>query len=249
MNEELELEWKTHKQITQSFFDTLLFSIFNYSRGPMNWRDNFFLRVSDEFIETLTAIEKLMENGFRNQCRRELRFGLETAIKAAFINQSNPKSSFEDQLIIYRKLLKDPGITVISRVSFPLINDKLLVEEFKTEIRQMYGVLSNYIHTTPEQLMEKITLAKDGKPFEKLGLSELKILNGEVGRVFSYICVLLFNSMPQFVVGDFMEPRPKEWYFHKSKFIAKVDEEFDYKHERQATLAELKVRRTKEIEF
>jgi hypothetical protein len=69
-----EIEFKRFKQITQSFFDTILFLIFNYSRGPSDWKDNFILRVSDEFIEGLESIEKLIENGFRNQCRRELRF-------------------------------------------------------------------------------------------------------------------------------------------------------------------------------
>ncbi len=55
--------------------------------------------------------------------------------------------------------------------------------------------------------------------------------------------------MPQYVVGDFMEPRKDDYYFNKSKFVMKIDEAFDYKHERQSTLEEYKKKRTLAIEF
>jgi hypothetical protein len=248
-NDKINFEHEKLKLITQSFYDSIIFSIFNYSRGPSNWKNNFFLRVSDEFIEGLESIEKLIENGFRNQCRRELRFLIEAAIKAAFITQTNKGEEFEDQLKTYRKLLKDSGINAVNRIRFPFLSDESIKKEFIIEVKKMYGNLCNYVHLTPEQLTEKIALSKDGKPFDKLSLTELEILNSEISLSFSYISVLLFNSMPQYVVGDFFEPSLPDYYYHKSRFIAEIDKEFDYKHERQATLEKRLVTRKDRIEF
>lgn len=245
----IEIELKEFKKITQSLYDAILFSIFNYSRGPEDWRNNFFLRITDEFIEVLSAIEILVEKGFRNQCRRELRFALETAIKAAYINQSNSTASFEDKLIIFNKLLKDSSISIINDLKFPLISDNSMIDEFSIEVKRMYGHLSNFIHITPEQLTEKISLAKDNKPFDKLNQKEFDLIKNDVGKTFSYIVVLLFNSMPQYVVGDFMEPGISDWYFYKSRFVCKIDEDFDYKHERKSRLEELKQKRENSIKF
>ena len=55
--------------------------------------------------------------------------------------------------------------------------------------------------------------------------------------------------MPQYVVRDYLEPRKKEYYFNKSKFIAKIDETFDHKYERQVTLEVLQKQRSSDIEF
>lgn len=247
--DEIKVEFKRLKHITQSFFDTIIFSIFNYSRGPSDWKNNFILRVSDEFIEGLESIEKMMGNGFRNQCRRELRFLIEVAIKAAFITQTNTEEDFEKQLVTYRKLLKNPGINSINRIDFPFMKDEEIVKEFRIEVKRMYGDLCNYVHLTPEQLTEKILLSKDGKPFDKLSQVEIGILTSELSKTFSYICVLFFNSMPQYVVGDFFEPGLPDYYFNKSKYIAEIDKEFDYKHERQSKLEQLVEIRNERIEF
>ncbi|WP_343560888.1 hypothetical protein [Sphingobacterium sp.] len=249
MDTEYNLEYQKLRMITQSFYDSILFSIFNFSRGPENWKNNFFLRVSDEFIEGFESIEKMIQNGFRNQCRRELRFLIEVAIKAAFITQNTINEDFDKQLNTYRKLLKNPGINTINRINFPLFGKEDIKRNFLIEVKQMYGNLCNYVHLTPEQLTEKIKLSKDGKPFEKLTTEELKILNYEISLTFSYISVLLFNSMPQFVVGDFFQPGLPDYYYCKSKYIAEIDEKFDYKHERQANLEGIIKSRNEKIEF
>lgn len=248
-NKEIELEYEKLKTITQSFYDSILFSILNFSRGPSNWKSNFFLRTSDEFIEGLESIEKMIEAGFRNQCRRELRFLIEAAIKSAFITQNASNENFEEQLKTHRKLLKSSGLNSINRINFPFFSRQETKKNFILEIKQMYGNLCNYVHLTPEQLTEKIALSKDGKPFDKLSLEELRILNNEIALSFSYISVLFFNSMPQYVVGDFFEPSLPDYYYYKSKYISEIDQEFDYKHERQAKLDEIQQIRKERIEF
>ncbi len=250
MTDETQIELDRHKKICNSFFDTVIFSILNYQRGPLNFQDNFFLRVSDEFVETLSAVEILMKNGYRNQCRRECRFILELAIKAAYINQQNDNENFKVQIENFQNLLKDPGITIIKQLKYSFFADSPdLIEEFSLQVRRMYGTLCKYVHTSPDQLIEKIEIAEKRTTLGKLTIEEYRALNDEIGKTFSYITVLLFNSMPQYVVGDFLEPRKDNYYFNKSRFIAKIDEAFDYKHERRAKLEELKKQRNSEIEF
>lgn len=250
MEEALKNEEERNKQICNAFFDTIIFAIFDYQRSPSKWEDNFFLRVTDDLVDTLTAIEILIQKGFRNQCRRECRFALELAIKAAYINQQNPKSDFATQIEAFQKLLKDPGITIVNQLNYPLFAaDKQMIDAFNTEIKRMYGNLCNFVHVTPVQLREKLELAKVRTVTEKLSLKEFKIINDEIGKVLSFIVVLLFNSIPEYIVGDYLEPTPPNFYFLKSKFIAKIDEQFDYKHERQSELEKRKVSRAENIEF
>ncbi|HZY36684.1 MAG TPA: hypothetical protein VFE53_08560 [Mucilaginibacter sp.] len=250
MDEALGSEKERLKLISNSFYNTIIFSIFNYQRGPMRWEDNFFLKVTDDMVDTVSVIEMLIKKGFRNQCRRECRFALELAIKAAYINQQNPKSDFSAQIKGFQKLLKDPGITIVNQLNYSLFaGDQQLIDAFNTELKRMYGNLCNFIHVTPFQLKEKLEFAKTRTVTEELSLDEFKILNEEIGKVLSYIIVLLFNSIPEYIVGDFLEPAPLDFYFLKSKFIAKIDEQFDYKHEREARLEEARIARTQNIEF
>lgn len=245
----IEVEWGIHKSLCNSFFDTILFSIFDFQRGPLNWQDNFFLRVSDEFVETLSAIEILMKKGYRNQCRRECRFVLELAIKAAVINQKNSSLKFDDQLIAFQKLIKNSGINSINQLSFPLFKDEIVKKEFVREVKKTYGMLCTYVHVTPEQFTEKLILKKTKDVSSDLSLEELELLNAEIGQVFSYIIVLLFNSLPEFIVNDFMEPRRSDYYYNKSRYVAIIDELFDYKHERKAFLEKIKLTRKTDVEF
>ena len=70
--------------------------------------------------------------------------------------------------------------------------------------------------------------------------------------VYSFILTLYFHAIPKWCVGDYLVERNGEtinWFFVKSKYIADIDQEFDYKCERKDILDQLKIKRNEAIEF
>ncbi|WP_354681956.1 hypothetical protein [Cupriavidus necator] len=64
--------------------------------------------------------------------------------------------------------------------------------------------------------------------------------------------VLLFHSVPSHVAGEWLVERDgssANWYFMKSRFIAGMDANFDYKSERQDRLTEIQYARAAAIMF
>ena len=187
-----------------------------------------------------------------NQCRREYRYLIELAIKACYVSQKNSTSKYEDQLIVFGKILKEDSISFVNELSLTLFADKNLSDEFKISIRRIYGDLSTYTHVTPKQLSEKIILAKKGRYIGFEGTEELRILNDELEKILSGIIVLLFHSIPEWIVGDYLvesDGTTRGFHFNKSKFVNDIDRRFDYKHERQAILELLEKERKAREKF
>ncbi len=77
-------------------------------------------------------------------------------------------------------------------------------------------------------------------------------LNAVAQRVMAASLVLLFHSVPGWVAGDWLvesDGSSIDWYFTKSRFIAGIDSEFDYKHERKERLAQIQAEREARIAF
>ncbi|MBL7704388.1 MAG: hypothetical protein JNM21_02460 [Taibaiella sp.] len=250
-SEEYKHEWNRLIDMRKSITYCLSFCYMNSARDGISGEQNFFLRILDDIIQSIASIEMLAKEGIMNTCRRELRYLIELSIKSCLIVNKNPKKSFEQQIAEYEKLLSSSNINPINTLGFSYF-DKVQQEDFKTEVKRLYGYLSKYTHASAHQIQERLASAMNGRTIGFEGISELKVLNKDVEKVLSIVVVMIFHSVAQYVVGDFLvEPNGKtvDWYFNKSKFINIIDESFDYKHERQVKLAELKEERFKRITF
>lgn len=80
---------------------------------------------------------------------------------------------------------------------------------------------------------------------------ELRQSNDELFEVFALVIVLLFHAIGPSFTGDVFEAgglgERDEWSFHGHRFVAALDEHFDYKAERQANLQAIKERRAKRL--
>lgn len=249
---EYKEEWQKHEYMTDSLISCLMYIFLNFGRDRENQPRNFFIRLIDDIIQSLVAIKMLASEGIRNTCRRELRFLIESSIKACLISQKYPKFSFEEQISEYEKELKSTNISIISDINLYLFASSELRNNFISETKRIYGELCNYVHLTPHQIIERLVLAQQGRYMGFEGINELKQLNDEISRVYSIVIVFLFHSIPAWVVGDFLVNRDgssNNWYFNKSKYIAEIDSRFDYKHERQERLEEIRKKRYANIEF
>src|SRR5665213_2224615 len=86
----------------------------------------------------------------------------------------------------------------------------------------------------------------------KEGLPELNQLIVQLERCYAAVLVLLFHCVPSWVAGDFLvesDGRSYRWHFEASRFIASMDEQFDYKAERSKILDEIISRRRDCVRF
>lgn len=249
-SEEYKVEWKRFLEIRNSLISCLRFCYMNSIRDGKSQEQNFFLLMTDDIIQSIVSLEILAENGFVNTCRRELRYLIELSIKSCVIVNNRETVKFEDQVKEYEKLLNSSNINPINSLTFWYL--KTHDDEFKTETKRLYGYLSKYSHSSSHQILERLDRAERGRTIGYEGINELRDLNNDIERVYSVVIILIFHSVAQYVVGDFMvEPNGEtvKWYFNKSKFINIIDENFDYKHERQNKLDKLKQDRIDRVRF
>lgn len=236
--------------LRNSLIQCLLFCYMNSIRDGISQERNFFLRMIDDIFQSATSITLLAKEGISNTCLRELRYLIEVAIKSCLIVRNSQKLTFKEQIEEYEKLLNSSNINPINTLSFHYLEDSS--EEFKTETKKLYGYLSKYTHASSHQLLERLSRSDSGRTIGYEGIKELKELNDNIEKVYSVVIVLIFHSVAQYVPGDFLVERDGstiDWYFTKSKYISLIDEKFDYKHERQSILNDLKINRKNRIKF
>ena len=233
-----------------SIIQCLLFCYHNSIRDGISHERNFFLKMIDDISQSIISINILAKEGISNTCLRELRYLIEVGIKSCFIVTNSNKKTFVEQVNEYEKLLNSSNINQINTLNFYYFEN--CSEDFKTEVKKLYGFLSKYTHASSHQLLERLERNSTGRPIGYEGTRELNELNNMIEKVYSVVIVLIFHSVAQYVPGDFLvEENGKtiDWYFTKSKYVSLIDEKFDYKHERQQILKELADERKRRIAF
>ena len=204
----------------------------------------------DDISQSIVSINSLAKDGISNTCFRELRYLIEVAIKSCFIVKNSNKETFVEQVKEYEKLLNSSNINQINTLYFYYLEN--CSEDFKTEVKKLYGFLSKYTHASSHQLLERLDRNNTGRTIGYEGTYELNELNNTIEKVYSVVIVLIFHSVAQYVPGDFLvEQNGKtiDWYFTKSKYVSLIDEKFDYKFERQSILKELADERKRRVVF
>jgi hypothetical protein len=95
---------------------------------------------------------------------------------------------------------------------------------------------SGYVHLSEAQIQERISLIDQGKTAGREGPDEIRALNTLLARGLACSLVFLLHSVPEYVAGDLLvqnDGRSLEWPLAESRFIAMMDEHYDYKAERQ----------------
>ncbi|MHA8068813.1 hypothetical protein ACS6L2_05965 [Aquirufa ecclesiirivi] len=244
-------EWQRFLEMRKSIIKCLSFCYLDSLRDGVSDEQNFFLRMIDDITQSLISIEIIAKEGIINMCRRELRYIIELSIKSCMIVNCTTKFTFKDQIIEYQKLLKSSNINHINSLKFGYLQPDL-EDEFKTEVKRIYGYLCKYSHSSSHQILERLRRAEMGRTIGFEGAQELKELNNDIESVFAVVLVMIFHSVAKSVVGDFMVESNGEtvsWYFNKSKYIDMIDQQFDYKIERQPILTKLKVERLARVSF
>lgn len=237
------------EQICMEFARGVVFLALDNSRDPTFPRNHLLACIADDFLETAVTLSIMAREGIHNACRRELRSLLEMSIKLAFVQQASVASSTEEKMTLFRRELDSPSISLRKRINLSLLPEPQR-EPFCEHVGRLYGESSNYVHLTTIQVQRKLEQIDSGRKSGVETLEEVVALNHEIHRNLAAAFVFVSHSVPSFAVGDlFLSPDGLShiWQLGTDKYIAYLDEHFDYKHERQSILDKVKEERWSKV--
>lgn len=227
------------------FLHGVVFLALDNSRDPTFSQNHLLACIADDFLETALALLLMAREGIHNACRRELRFLLEMSIKLCFVQQRSEASSTEDKVALFRRDLDSPSISLRKRVNLLLLSEPQR-EPFFEHVGRLYGESSDYVHLTTTQLQRRLELVDSGRKPGAESLEEVVALNQQIHSNLSAAFVFIAHAVPSFAVGDLLvaaDGSSHQWALATSKFIAFLDEHFDYKHERKGVLERVRAER------
>lgn len=237
------------EDICHSFLFCLSFVVSDTARDPSYFENHLLSYTSQDFLQSTISLPILIQEGIHNVCRRELRFILEMSIKICFVQQKQYNSDIATKLSSFKSIFDSPNISIQKQLDLHLIPEPERLS-FYQEVGRLYGETSSYIHLTQAQILERIALVDQNRISGQEGADEIESLNRLIGRGLACSLVFLLHSVPRYVAGDLLvEPDGSslKWFFGQSRFIALIDEQFDYKHERQANLKKIKETRWSQV--
>ncbi len=240
-----------NRRIVHDYLSAIRFIIGDSARDPSFGSTHLLSYLSQDLIESAISLVLLAESGSLSVPKRELRFIIESSIKLCYVQQKSYSSSVNDKLIQFDKELSSSKISMKRDLKLWMLasSDQ---EQFDEELGRLYGETSTFVHLTPSQILQRIAAVDAGRTvgFENAG--DIDVLNKLISRGFAASLVLLFHSVGQYVAGDFLvdsDGSTIDSYFLGSRFMAAIDESFDYKAERKAKLALVQRARTTRITF
>ncbi|MER9953925.1 hypothetical protein NKJ52_03665 [Mesorhizobium australicum] len=218
--------------------------------GP--FRANHLLsHVGEDLIQSATSLMTLAMESLGSVAKRELRFLIEASIKLCFVQQQGYNLTVEEKLNKFEDVLWSQKISVQRNLDL-----RLLPETFRPqlveEVGRLYGLTSKFVHLTPAQIEQRIEMASRGRRLGREIPAEIDEFNQLISKGLAASLVLLFHSVPTHVAGEWLvktDGTSHDWYFAGSRFIAAIDSDFDYKHERQDKLVEVQSARAAKVSF
>jgi hypothetical protein len=241
----------TTRRIVHEYLSAIRFIVGNSARDPAFTSTHLLSYLSLDFIESAGSIAFLAQSGSLSVPKRDLRFIIESSIKLCYVQQKNYRATTDHKLKQFDKELSSPSISIKRDLNLWMIPEPLR-SDFDEELGRLYGKTSTFVHLTPTQISQRIAAVDAGRMIGFESPSEVEELNSLISRGFAASLVLLFHGVGDYVAGDFLvdsDGSTMGSYFLGSRFIAGMDEYFDYKAERKARLSEVQAARAANICF
>jgi hypothetical protein len=193
------------------------------------------LRSTDDMLECAVILHNAVEHGARNNARRELRYLLELAVKALFVDQQMPRSGFDHRLTFLEKKVKTHSLPELDQLQLHMF-DESARQAFVRDVGRAHGWTSKYVHPSVEQIRERTEAAASGLPLGFDSADVLRSVAQQIFDVYGLILVLVLHSLGPSAAGDVVESafgEDEDWLFRQHRHVAKLDEYFDYKTERR----------------
>lgn len=237
------------RTLCTEYLSAVMFLALDASRDPTYGTNNLLVLAIEDHLEASVGLPDFASQGLVNTCRRELRFLLEASIKLCYAEHALPGGSIDDKLASLRRELDSPNIGLRKQLQLLLLPEHERAP-FANYVGRLYGETSNYVHLTFAQVQERDELARRGAkpltPAKQLIEPLLELLSRVLAASFVYVA----HAVPAFAVGDFLvreNGRSHAWALRRNRWVALVDEYFDYRDERQANISEIRSLRWSQV--
>lgn len=238
-------------RIVNDFLHMLQFIVADSARDVAFWDRHLLSHTVHDIVESSFAIIVLSKEGMSSVARREFRYLIELAIKVCYVEQSYPTTDIEEKVRLANKVFDSSDIGIKRHLKLNLLPSHLRAP-FCEELGRLYGEACNWVHLTSEQVTSRADRLRRGVSAGREGIDEFEpvVLSGE--RCFAAIIVLLLHAVPEWVAGDMLvnsDGSTHQSHFQASRFVAAIDEHFDYKHERKHVLSTHAIQRASLVRF
>jgi len=237
--------------LAMHYLAVMSFLITDAKRDPDYFSTHLLSCLSQDILQSAVSLSLLVREGILNVARRELRFLLEASVKIAAIQQRSYITSIEEKLDAFKDEFSSSSVTIKKDIELSLLPEAYRAP-FLEEVGRLYGLTSKYVHLSPTQIANSLAAFKAGATAGKERPIDVNEFNRLAERALAASLVLLFHGVPYWVAGDWLvdiDGASTGGYFMRSRFVAAMDEGFDYKAERKAILADVQSARSAGIKF
>lgn len=228
-------EIKFFSKLINDFIDAVRTCWIYSSRDYNLFENSMLLNHTDEFLESAVSCEILVNNGALHAARRELRYLLETSVKYLVVDQNSPQLCYKDKIKYFHENIPRSSISCIENIWITGLN-KIDTKEFINSANDVYKKLSKYVHPSKQQI-EEIIERQNRSAF--LGFEteiDIKRISGLAYKVLEFVIAIYLTCLGFSSTGDifinYLDAKD-DWKFHKSKYIKKISESYNYKLERK----------------
>jgi hypothetical protein len=224
----------TKSLIFDGYIETLREISFQTIRGKHIFDQFLGIRFIDSYIESCVGIFFLIEQGFINLAKRELRFLLESVLKHKYLDQIMMNDSFEDKMKKYDEILPKSSMEFVKDFKHYIACDNV---SFFASSQSIYRELCAFTHASKKQMEHKINKSKRGEYLGHTAAKEIEEVNKLIFRTLELCLVCHYNACGPSTTGDLFilsHDTDSSWKFHKSDFIKAISDSYNYKAERQA---------------
>lgn len=239
------------EQLIGAFLAGIDFIIRDTARDPGYSDTHMLSYTAQDYLQSAIALPMLIREGIHNVCRRELRFILEMSIKVCRIQQQDYNADIATKLISLKATFDTTNISMQKQANLTLLPEAQRAV-FYEEVGRLYGQTSEYVHWTSAQTHERIAMVDQGRTSGNESVEDIKNLNSLIARGLAASLVFLFHSVPEYVAGDYLvesDGASLDWLYSSSRFMAHIDEYFDYKHERKENLESIRLKRWAAVNY
>lgn len=237
---DFQAEQKRLRRMTKDFINAVRGASLAFTRYPNSGA--WLLQSSmDDFIESAVSIHMLGEQGVFNVGRRELRYVLEAAVKAVYVDQQLPgKASLDDRVAYFadRGNVPRSSVDVVDRLTLRMLPNR---EEFCADVHSAFGALSGYTHVSKKMLDERVRRVSRGEYLGFESTKTLRAFSALVARTYDVVLATVFEGIGPMFTGDLLVhlfDHKKKWSYSKTTYVGAISAHFEYKHERQAGIGE-----------
>jgi hypothetical protein len=221
------------RRLTADFVDAVRSAALVFTRYPSPER--WLLQSSmDDFIESAVSIHMLGEQGVFNVGRRELRYMLESAVKAVYVDQQLPGDASLSDRIAYlgaRGNVPRSSVDVVDRLTLRMLQDQ---EKFCAEVHSAFGALSGYTHVSKKMLDERVRRVTQGDYMGFESPKTLRAFSALVAKTYDVVLATILEGIGPLFAGDLFlhhfDDKTK-WSYSKTSYVVAISAQFHYKRD------------------